>query len=99
MRAGDEAAQDGLPVTVRDIERDAAFVPVKSPPEQRALQVRLGTIKWSKTARWGATWRFDRDDVGTQVTKNLTAEHAALSGEIKDTIGAEHSVPLFLPYE
>ena len=52
-------------------------------------------IKRSKAAGRRAAWRFDYDDVGTQVAKKLTAEHPTLGGEIKDAIGAKHRVPLF----
>jgi len=67
---------NAFPSCNRDIQRDAAFVTVVRPPEERMVRVRLVVVKGGELAGWGATGRFDFNHVRAEVPENLTAKQA-----------------------
>src|SRR5438132_9378042 len=87
-----ESVQERLTSGCLQVQGDTALVRMKVPEKQTLFRIDLLLIKRPAIACRVPRWRFDLDDIGSQISQYFGAQDAWRSAQIKDSITAQCAI-------
>jgi hypothetical protein len=92
-----ESVQERLTSGGLQVQGNTALVRMKVPEKQALFRIGLLLIKWPTIPCRVPRWRFDLDDVGSQVSQYFGAQDTWRSAQVKDTVATQRAGSVVAP--